>query len=190
MIDTLVRLLPEARAAWDGELQARVPARFALVTLHRPSNVDDPATLAALPDALIEISGVIPLVFPVHPRARQRITDFGLAARLERIHLMEPLGYVEFLALQQHAALVITHSGGIQEETTYLGVPCLTVRENTERPVTISIGSNVLVGHNFPSLVAHAIAAAEGRVKPSAIPPMWDGRAGERIAADLVERAL
>ena len=134
MIDTLVRLLPAARVQWEQHWHSRVPQRFALVTLHRPSNVDDSHVLARLLDALIEISGDLPVVFPVHPRTLARSDSFDLGARLDRVQLMPPIGYIEFLALQQHASVVITDSGGVQEETTYLGVPCLTVRENTERP--------------------------------------------------------
>jgi UDP-N-acetylglucosamine 2-epimerase (non-hydrolysing) len=188
MIDTLVRLLPAAQAQWDCQWCHRVPAKYGLVTLHRPSNVDSPTVLAALLDALIEISRDLPLVFPVHPRTLNRIDGWSLNAQLERIQLMEPVGYIEFLALQRHASVVITDSGGVQEETTYLEVPCLTVRKNTERPVTVSIGTNVLVGDDFQRLVSEARAIAHGRVKDSTVPPLWDGHAGERIAADLLER--
>ena len=188
MIDTLVRLLPEAERLWDSTWRARVPARYGLVTLHRPSNVDDAAVLGPLVDSLIEISGELPLIFPVHPRTRDRIGAFDLGGRLDRIDLIEPVGYLEFVALQRHATMVITDSGGIQEETTYLGVPCLTVRENTERPVTMTIGSNILVGQDFGKLVREARAIAGGRAKAGGIPPLWDGRAGERIAADLASR--
>jgi UDP-N-acetylglucosamine 2-epimerase (non-hydrolysing) len=187
MIDTLVRLLPAARAVWDDGWRNRVPGRYGLVTLHRPSNVDDPEVLAPLCAALMEIARDLPLVFPVHPRTRARM-DASRLVTGEGIHLMDPIGYLEFLALHQHAAMVITDSGGIQEESTYLGVPCLTVRENTERPVTVSIGTNQLVGRDFPLLVREARAIASGRRKRGAVPPLWDGQAGDRIAADLLAR--
>ena len=188
MIDTLVRLLPAAAAEWEGGWRERVPPRYGLVTLHRPSNVDDPATLALLLDALLEIGRDLPLVFPVHPRTLARIDRSRLEGGRDRIHLMAPLGYVEFLALQQHATVVITDSGGIQEESTYLGVPCLTVRENTERPVTVSTGTNQLVGRDFQRLVHESCAIAAGQRKHGAVPPLWDGQTGERIAADLLAR--
>ncbi len=186
MIDTLVRLLPVAAAAWDETWRARVPTRYGLVTLHRPSNVDAPAVLLPLCEALLEIGAVLPLVFPVHPRTLARMDSKRLTGG--QVHLMEPVGYVEFLALQQHATVVVTDSGGIQEETTYLGVPCLTVRENTERPVTVTIGTNQLVGRDLRRLVDEARAIAGGRRKSGAIPPLWDGLAGERIASDLLAR--
>jgi UDP-N-acetylglucosamine 2-epimerase (non-hydrolysing) len=115
-----------------------------LVTLHRPSNVDDSAArLQSILRSLLEVNEHLDVIFPVHPRTRQRIEQFGI--NIDKLHLMEPMPYIEFLSLQSHAAVVITDSGGIQEETTYLGVPCLTLRSNTERPVTLSMGTNVLV---------------------------------------------
>jgi UDP-N-acetylglucosamine 2-epimerase (non-hydrolysing) len=187
MIDTLVRLLPSAAALWDSEWQQRTASRYGLVTLHRPSNVDDWIVLEPLLEALIAISEDLPLLFPVHPRTRARI-----GARLDtlpgRIQFMDPVGYLEFLALQQHAAVVITDSGGIQEETTYLRVSCLTVRDNTERPITVTTGTNVLVGRDFEGLVREARSIAGGLVRPGQIPPLWDGHAGERIASDLMTR--
>ncbi len=142
MIDSLVRLLPEARKIPQNGL----PARFALVTLHRPANVDDGATLKGLLEALLEVNRDLSVVFPAHPRTRQRIAEFGLNAN--QLQILDPLPYVDFLALQTRSTVVITDSGGIQEETTYLGVPCLTMRENTERPITVTHGTNVLVGRD------------------------------------------
>ncbi|MGH9411334.1 MAG: non-hydrolyzing UDP-N-acetylglucosamine 2-epimerase, partial [Vicinamibacterales bacterium] len=136
MIDTLVRLLPAAEREWTERWHALVPPRYALVTLHRPSNVDDQGTLDEILAALGEIAATLPLVFPVHPRTQDRLNSAQHKAVCSGIQLMDPVGYVEFLALQRHATAVITDSGGIQEESTYLGVPCLTLRENTERPVT------------------------------------------------------
>jgi UDP-N-acetylglucosamine 2-epimerase (non-hydrolysing) len=187
MIDTLVHLLPSAQARWCAHWQSKLPERYGVVTLHRPSNVDDPAVFEPLLEALIEIGRDLPLVFPVHPRTVSRI-EAALAARLDRVQLMEPVGYLDFLALQQHAAMVITDSGGIQEESTYLRVPCLTVRQNTERPVTVAIGTNTLVGHDFERLVREASAVAAGQARDGAVPPLWDGQTAERIAADLLER--
>lgn len=186
MIDTLVRLLPAAQAQWERHWCSRVPSRFALVTLHRPSNVDDPRVLVPLLEALIEISRELPIVFPVHPRTLRKFDSDPAVAGLDRIQLMDPVGYIDFLALQKHAVMIVTDSGGIQEESTYLGVPCLTVRENTERPVTVSIGTNILVGHDFPRLVREASQIARGHTKQSGVPPLWDGRAAERLATDLV----
>jgi UDP-N-acetylglucosamine 2-epimerase (non-hydrolysing) len=184
MIDTLQRLLPSA----DGEAQLRQfqlmngagPKPFALVTLHRPSNVDEPGMLSKLVGALERIAARIPVVFPVHPRTRERIARFGIAC--ERIILSEPVTYLQFLGLQRHAAVVITDSGGIQEETTYLGVPCLTMRENTERPVTVSIGTNQLIGRDTDRMEREVLAILEGRGKKGSVPDLWDGAASERIA--------
>jgi UDP-N-acetylglucosamine 2-epimerase (non-hydrolysing) len=176
MIDSLVRLLPIAlHTAKNG-----LPERYVLVTLHRPSNVDDSESLAAILESLREVNQHLDVVFPVHPRTRQRITDFGL--KVDRLHLLEPVPYIEFLALQQSAAVVITDSGGIQEETTYLGVPCLTVRENTERPVTVTLGTNILVGQDRDKLRSELAKVLDGKAKRGGIPPLWDGHAGDRIA--------
>jgi len=179
MIDSLVRLLPAARNCSTNGF----PKRLALVTLHRPSNVDDSENLQKILDALVEASERIDIVFPIHPRTRQRINDFGLHA--SRLHLLDPMPYIEFLALQTRAAVVITDSGGIQEETTYLGVPCLTVRENTERPITVTLGTNILVAEDKSKLTAELKNVLDGKGKKGIIPPLWDGQAGERIAAIL-----
>ena len=179
MIDSLIQVLPAARGcAANG-----FPDRLALVTLHRPSNVDDSKNLRRVLDSLHETCERIDVVFPVHPRTRQRIKEFGLT--LPKLHLMDPLPYVEFLALQMRAAVVITDSGGIQEETTYLGVPCLTMRENTERPITVTLGTNILVGEDKSRLTAELNKILEGKAKKGVIPPLWDGHAGERIAEIL-----
>ncbi len=184
MIDTLIRLLPAAeRVSLDG-----IPSEYVLATLHRPSNVDDPASLRALLEALVKISARIAVIFPVHPRTRQRIRDLGLTMPAsDRLLLLEPRPYIDFLALQRSAKAVLTDSGGIQEETTYLGVPCLTVRKNTERPITVSCGTNVLVGHDRELLGVELGKILDGHRKPRQIPPMWDGKASERIA-DIVVR--
>lgn len=187
MIDTLVRLLP--KAGGDDQLRAfnllngTDPRPFALVTLHRPSNVDEPAMLSRLIAALDRIAAQIPVVFPVHPRTRQRMHRFGVCE--QRATLTEPLTYLQFLGLQRHATVVITDSGGIQEETTFLGVPCLTMRENTERPVTISAGTNQLIGRDTDAMERAVHAILDGRGKKGSVPELWDGRAAERIA-DIV----
>jgi UDP-N-acetylglucosamine 2-epimerase (non-hydrolysing) len=182
MIDTLVRLLPTAKSLWpDMERSLNIrDGSYGLVTLHRPSNVDSPAALLSLMQALSEASRKLPLVFPVHPRTKARLEGVSIGPRA--IQFCDPLGYLEFLCLQQHAKLVITDSGGIQEETTFLGVPCITVRENTERPVTISVGTNYLLGgelRRLPGIIDEILA---GRWKKGGIPPLWDGSAGIRIA--------
>jgi UDP-N-acetylglucosamine 2-epimerase (non-hydrolysing) len=180
MIDTLVTLLPMAERCPKNGL----PERYALVTLHRPSNVDDSATLQRILRSLAEVSEQLAVVFPAHPRTQRRITEFG--AKVEKLHIIDPVPYIEFLALQKRAAVVITDSGGIQEETTYLGVPCLTVRNNTERPVTTILGTNVLVGQEGERLAAELAKILSGQAKRGSIPPLWDGHAGERIAKLLV----
>jgi UDP-N-acetylglucosamine 2-epimerase (non-hydrolysing) len=180
MIDTLLRLLPyAAKPGFE-------PKSYALVTLHRPSNVDNPAGLATILDALNEIASEIEVVFPVHPRTRQMMRELTPGEMSSNLRLVDPIGYVEFLGLQRDAAIVITDSGGIQEETTFLGVPCLTIRENTERPVTVSIGTNMLVGRDMDLLKAEARKILSGKGKTGRIPPLWDGKAGDRIADVLV----
>jgi UDP-N-acetylglucosamine 2-epimerase (non-hydrolysing) len=176
MIDSLIRLLPSATISPKNGF----PDQYALVTLHRPSNVDDSTTLKNIIESLLEVSSQLDVVFPVHPRTRQRMAMLG--TNFTNLHLLEPLPYIEFLSLQQRATVVITDSGGIQEETTYLGVPCLTLRDNTERPVTVDIGTNILVGTNMEKLSCELIKIFEGKAKKGVIPPLWDGHAGERIA--------
>lgn len=183
MIDTLVRLLPLAEKVSLDEL----PQEYALVTLHRPSNVDEPASLRKLIEALAKISSRIAVVFPVHPRTRQRIKDVAVnLPASDKLLLLEPKPYIDFLALQRRATAVITDSGGIQEETTYLGIPCITVRENTERPVTVSEGTNVLVGRDLERLRSELEKILDGKRKPHRIPALWDGKASERIAKIIV----
>ncbi len=180
MIDTLVRLLPLAVPPQG------LPARYALVTLHRPSNVDDPAWLKSLLGALGDVAEHLPVVFPAHPRTLQRLQAMGIdAATSARLILLEPQPYLQFLALQRDAVLVMSDSGGVQEETTYLGVPCLTVRENTERPITVNLGTNRLVGRNLQALRESVAEVLAGRWRAAQAIPLWDGRAAERIAAVL-----
>lgn len=194
MIDTLVRLLPAAEERWPAvraALDIRAGAGegdYVLVTLHRPSNVDDPDRLRTILDNLDELAKRTQIVFPMHPRTRQRLRDAEWIERNQNLHLIAPLGYLDFLALQRNAAAVITDSGGIQEETTYLGVPCLTLRENTERPVTVQMGTNVLIGRDMGLLRAEVERALKNGARPGPAPPLWDGHAGERIAAVLASR--
>jgi len=191
MIDSLHAALPRARESRIHEQLGVRKGEYALATLHRPSNVDAPAALEKLLGALAEVSGRIPVVFPIHPRTRARLwSDASLRERVEGargLKLAEPIGYLDFLALTANARLVMTDSGGIQEETTALGVPCLTVRRNTERPVTVEVGTNTLVGTDPAQVLPAAMAVLEGRGKKGRVPDLWDGRAAERIARILVK---
>ncbi len=185
MIDTLIRLLPRA----EKEFPPTIPSPYALITLHRPSNVDDRAWLRELLGALVDLSRELSIVFPVHPRTREALNAIGAPETNGHLRLLDPLPYLEFLALQRHAALVITDSGGIQEETTFLGVPCLTVRENTERPITITHGTNQLVGRDLKRLRTAASGILRGNQAAESIRtfiPLWDGHAAERIARIVV----
>jgi UDP-N-acetylglucosamine 2-epimerase (non-hydrolysing) len=182
MIDTLEAHLPRARALAIPRAMGLEPGRYAVVTLHRPSNVDDAAALGALLGALGRIARELPVVFPVHPRTRARLdAEPALARAASALRLLEPQGYLEFLSLTSAAGLVLTDSGGLQEETTILGVPCLTLRENTERPVTVTDGTNEVVGTR-PERILEAALRALGRRGPARRPPLWDGHAGERAA--------
>jgi UDP-N-acetylglucosamine 2-epimerase (non-hydrolysing) len=188
MIDTLVRLLPRA----EKEFARIVPSPYALVTLHRPSNVDDLAWLRELLGTLIDLSRELSVVFPLHPRTRKALNAIGRADSNGHLRLLDPLPYLEFLALQRHAALIITDSGGIQEETTFLGVPCLTVRENTERPITITHGTNQLVGRDLRRLRTAASEILRTKAAAGSIPariPLWDGHAAQRIARVVTSEA-
>jgi UDP-N-acetylglucosamine 2-epimerase (non-hydrolysing) len=187
MIDTLVRLLPAARKRLDSLLpQHGLEDDFILATLHRPSNVDDPAILHSIMLGLSDLAKLLPVLFAVHPRTRRRISDEGLTPANSRLKLTEALGYLDFLGLESKAALVVTDSGGIQEETTYLGVPCLTVRPNTERPITISCGTNRLVESSREALFAAASQRLhERRLVKRRIPPLWDGHTAERVVEVL-----
>lgn len=186
MIDTLIRLLPEATEE-RLKKKANGNGRYALVTLHRPSNVDEPGMLGNIIRTLEEICLEIPIIFPIHPRTRKLLLENNLNIRNQSLVLTDPVGYIEFLSLQKDAAVVITDSGGIQEETTFLGVPCLTIRENTERPVTVSIGTNKLIGRDMSLLGSEVAAILNGGAKKGGIPSLWDGKAGDRIANIIVK---
>ena len=184
MIDSLRAALPRARESKIHERLELKQQGYALATLHRPANVDEPVALARVLSALSEIARDLPVVFPIHPRTRARMPECFDASGFK---LIEPLGYLDFLALTAGAKLVMTDSGGIQEETTALGVPCLTMRENTERPITVEVGTNQLVGTDPLKVVPAAREILAGRSKKGGLPELWDGRAAERIADILLK---
>ncbi|WP_332671478.1 non-hydrolyzing UDP-N-acetylglucosamine 2-epimerase [Aromatoleum sp.] len=192
MIDSLLAnrrkaVAPAELLATAGLSPAQIGDGYGVVTLHRPSNVDDPETLGPIIDALAEIGRRLPLVIALHPRTRNNLERFGMKQRLDEpgFVVLPPQGYLEMLGLMAGATMVLTDSGGIQEETTALGVPCLTIRENTERPITVEQGTNTLVGVDPAALLAAAGAVLAGGGKRGRIPELWDGRAAERIAAHL-----
>lgn len=190
MIDSLLHFLPLAQQSRIGDelglLNGKVWQSFGVLTLHRPSNVDSTEKLAELLGAMDAIAQQVPIVFPVHPRTQQRLSQGGIKHH-PQLRLIQPLGYLDFLCLLSKAALALTDSGGIQEETTALGVPCLTLRENTERPVTVSEGTNALVGTDPSKIVSATEQILRGDGKKGRTPPLWDGHAAERIV-DIVLR--
>ena len=191
MIDTLLRHRERALAMDTVGRYGLQPAKYALLTLHRPSNVDEPAVLAGIVDALEQIQERLPVLFCAHPRTARRMQESGLGDRLAGmpgLKVTEPLGYLEFLNLMSNARLVLSDSGGIQEETTILGVPCLTLRRNTERPVTVSEGTNTLVGTDPQRIVAESLRILSGENKAGRVPELWDGHAAERIVDVLATR--
>jgi UDP-N-acetylglucosamine 2-epimerase (non-hydrolysing) len=189
MIDSLRHFLPIAQQSAIGDelgLKNGVGwRRFGVLTLHRPSNVDSTEKLSQLLGAIDAVAAEMPVIFPVHPRTQQRLAQGGIKNH-PQLRLVSPVGYLDFLCLLSKAALVLTDSGGIQEETTALGVPCLTLRENTERPVTISEGTNLLVGTDPAKIVAAARDTLAGKSKAGRVPPMWDGHAAKRIVEILL----
>ena len=190
MIDTLVRLLPKAGVRWPSLREQYNFDHYILATLHRPSNVDDPETLIEIMAALMEISRQTPVLFPVHPRTRSRISALNLYHNNDRLVLTDPMGYLDFLALQMHAALLLTDSGGIQEEATCLGIPCLTARPNTERPVTVTHGTNHLVASRRDSLIEAAEKALQESSDRKSVPELWDGMTADRIIQLLLNDAM
>lgn len=187
MVDSLLTHLDRAVAGAPWEALDFEPKGYALLTLHRPSNVDHPETLRSLLTTLAEASERVPLVFPVHPRTRQRITDAGIDLP-SSFHLAEPLPYLTFLGLMARARLVLTDSGGIQEETTALDIPCLTLRFNTERPITVDQGSNRLVGTDQAQIQGGVEDILADCWPTARRPPLWDGRASQRIAEVIADR--
>lgn len=180
MVDTLLRFRTKALESAILHGLGIIPQSYAVLTLHRPGNVDSPEMLQRIVEAVSTIAQILPVVFPCHPRTRAKLTGYGFASK--RVRLLDPLGYLDFLCLMSQACLVLTDSGGIQEETTVLGIPCLTLRDNTERPVTVEQGTNVLVGRCPERIVAAAKQALNGDIH-GRIPALWDGKAAERIAA-------
>jgi UDP-N-acetylglucosamine 2-epimerase (non-hydrolysing) len=190
MIDSLLKHLPAARKSTIATDLGLAGKEYGVVTLHRPSNVDELETLAPIIDVLIDIGRRLPIVFPVHPRTRKMLAQYGLEERIDGtgLRLVEPLGYLDFLALFSRAKLVLTDSGGIQEETTVLGIPCLTLRENTERPITVELGTNTIVGLAPERIRGAALDVLEGRYnRDRQVPPFWDGHTAERILDQLIQ---
>ncbi len=196
MIDTLMHARSSAVPATQTlrsynapETLLEPPSQFAVLTLHRPSNVDDPVTLGRLVEVLTEVARELPIVFPVHPRTRSALERCGLQHFLTApgVIALPPLGYQEILGLMLSATLVLTDSGGVQEETTALGIPCLTIRDNTERPITISEGTNTLVGSDPTAILAGVAAIVSGGGKSGRRPELWDGNAAGRIVEDLLQ---
>jgi len=189
MIDTLLEHRERARHSDVLERVGVSEKGYGLVTMHRPANVDDPEILRRVLEALADVARRMPLVFPVHPRTAARITGAGFdLSSIEGFVPCEPLGYIDFLRLMEGAGMILTDSGGIQEEACILGVPCLTMRENTERPVTIEIGMNKLVGSDADAIRREAGAILDGEREPPRSPDLWDGRAANRIADIMIER--
>src|SRR5688500_8697559 len=191
MIDSLFKHLARAKESEVRRNLGVSDQEYAVLTLHRPSNVDDAETLGRIVDALEEISDRLPIVFPVHPRTRKTISEFGFGDRIKKtkgLRLVEPLGYLDFLGLFSQSRLVLTDSGGLQEETTVLGIPCLTLRENTERPITVEQGTNTIVGTNPEKITNAAFAALNGSLTTSRqVPALWDGHTADRILDALLE---
>jgi len=192
MIDTLLKHRKMAAALSLREELGLQPKGYATLTLHRPSNVDDKEVLQGVFESLREITRQIPIIFPIHPRTRKMAEQFGLTHyfttgdKVEGIWLTEPLGYLEFLHLNMQAKMVLTDSGGLQEETTVLGVPCITLRHNTERPITCEMGTNVIVGNRKEDILAAAKKVLNGGENAGRIPEKWDGKAAERIVECLL----
>ena len=193
MIDSLFQHLERAERSGIREELGLNEGEYAVLTMHRPSNVDARATLEPMIDALIDVAARIPVIFPVHPRTKAKIEEFGMTERIEASGLrqIEPLGYLDFLRLYSGARFVVTDSGGLQEETTALGIPCLTIRENTERPITVEMGSNQVVGTDPANLKRSAFEILDGSFEnlDKKIPPLWDGKAAARICDDLAEHS-
>jgi UDP-N-acetylglucosamine 2-epimerase (non-hydrolysing) len=188
MIDSLLKYLPLASKSRIKEDLRVAGEDYAVLTLHRPSNVDEPNTFGRILDALEEIGDRLPIVFPVHPRTLKMIDELRLTERVSKatgLRLTDPLGYLDFLSLYSGARLVLTDSGGIQEETTVLGIPCLTLRENTERPITVTMGTNTIVGTDPEKIIAAACTALNETSKKAASIPLWDGHTTERIVDAL-----
>jgi len=190
MIDSLVYFLEKAK---NSEILSNLNINsdsYALVTLHRPSNVDVKENFENLLNAFAEIENDLKIIFPIHPRSRKMLASFGLENKISALRnlvLLDPIGYLDFMKLMHSAKLVLTDSGGIQEETTYLGIPCITLRENTERPVTMDVGTNILVGSDTEMVISEAKKVINGQSKKGQVPELWDGKAAERIVSIIVK---
>lgn len=182
MIDSLVKFEKLFNCNKILENNNLIKRDFVLVTLHRPSNVDAPEKLNTVANALNRISESKPIIWPIHPRTRKRLAEQKIKLN-QKIIITEPIGYLEFMGLQKNANLIITDSGGVQEESTYFGVPCFTVRDNTERPITIEHGTNILVGTDFIKLPNIILKNTNKRIKSTVIPKKWDGKASQRISS-------
>jgi UDP-N-acetylglucosamine 2-epimerase (non-hydrolysing) len=193
MIDSLLGNLERAELFRSHTNLCLPDKGYAVLTLHRPSNVDEQAAFVRILDALDEIARRLPIVFPAHPRTRKMIAELGLTKRVEeikRLFLIDPIGYLDFLQLLNRSCLALTDSGGIQEETTVLGIPCVTLRENTERPITVEIGTNTIAGTVPANITKAAFKALDNPPNPAAlcVPPLWDGHTADRILDALLER--
>ncbi|MGH2920688.1 MAG: non-hydrolyzing UDP-N-acetylglucosamine 2-epimerase, partial [Gaiellaceae bacterium] len=188
MIDSLIAMRPRIAARGAPEARGLERGAYLVVTLHRPTLVDGPLLSEAM-SRLLEVAEQLPVIFPVHPRTRAGMVAMGIAPGSERVKLLDPIGYVEFLSLVEGSAGVLTDSGGIQEETTYLGIPCFTLRANTERPITVDMGTNVLLGLAPERISEVPALLAESRARESRVPPRWDGRSSARIV-DVLARSL
>lgn len=192
MIDTLLENRKKAESSCILEELNLKERDYAILTLHRPSNVDNRENLVKILKALNEIQRRIPIVYPIHPRTRKRLEEFSLeedVKSIKNLRLIDPIGYLDFLRLMIDSSFVLTDSGGIQEETTFLNIPCLTLRENTERPITVEIGTNIIVGTCPKRIVEEAVNILNGNRKEGKIPPLWDGKASKRIV-DVLRRNL
>jgi UDP-N-acetylglucosamine 2-epimerase (non-hydrolysing) len=190
MLDSFELLAPKIRAANLAAKFGLEAQRYGVVTLHRPSNVDDREKLEQIVDELAAMGTKMPLVFPVHPRTRQRLGEFGLGAKVggcPQIRMTEPLSYIEFMSLVVDSRFVLTDSGGVQEETSYLGIPCLTLRENTERPITVTLGTNRLV--DVAGLEREVARVLAGPARTTCTIPLWDGRTADRVVQSIGRRA-
>lgn len=186
MIDSLVNILPRAEKRWQILKREVGLDHYFLVTVHRPSNVEAPEFLKRLLETLASASRLLPVVFPLHPRTKKRIEEFKFWDIASGIQLIDALGYLDFIAMEANAEAVITDSGGIQEETTYLGVPCITIRKNTERPITVELGTNSLIGRNCDRLLKELRLIVDGKGKKGSVPALWDGNAAKRIARTIL----
>lgn len=191
MIDSLLKHRKKAQKSPILERLGVAEKGYALLTMHRPGNVDTLENLTNIFCAFEKIQQKIKILFPIHPRTRKMLNEFGLQAQVQRMKnlmLIDPLGYLDFLKLMDHAAFILTDSGGIQEESTVLGIPCLTLRENTERPITLELGTNILVGSDRKRIVEESRKIISGKAKSGQIPPLWDGKASERIVRIIEEK--